>query len=464
MKKKWYMRKNQLSTKRRVWSGKLASVCVVGCLLQLASVCAAFATTAPSITPGTGVYSKVESTVTITGDPGDSLFFTTDGSNPTSSSTPYTVPVAINSSATIKAIAYASGVPSSVTTAYIDNDVNTLPVPRSGLKLWLKGDFGTVLSGSNITQWSDLSSSAPANNATQGTAANQALIVNPALNGLPSGAFNGSSRRYTLANQFTNLTSGFALFAVMKPIATTTKTVFATGNAGPSNLVSLENVNTQVRANFYNGTTASSIITPTNTITLSKFWLVDVVHNGAASASLAVNGDIKVSGTVQNLTNTARTQNVLGADNAQSAFWNGELAELLVFDRAVTETERKNIQGYLFNKYQLDTATAAAAPIFSVSTSTLTAPQEIAIAGPANAEFRYTLDNSTPTASSALYNSPIRINYTTTLKAIAIANGITSAVTTATYTLDSTRWPAPSTTDTRALEMNLQLPTVAIPQ
>lgn len=136
----------------------------------------------------------------------------------------------------------------------------------------------------------------------------------------------------------------------------------------------------------------------------------------------------------------------------------------MVFDRAVTETERKNIQGYLFNKYQLDTATASAAPILSVGTGTLSAPREIAIAGPANAEFRYTLDNSTPTASSALYNAPIRINYTTTLKTIAISNGITSAVTTANYTLDSTRWSAPSATDTRALEMNLQLPTVAIPQ
>ncbi|OPZ89968.1 MAG: hypothetical protein BWY75_00932 [bacterium ADurb.Bin425] len=436
----------------------------VSVFLQIAAAAAALATTAPTITPGTGVYSKVESSVTISGDPGDSLYFTTNGSNPTSSSTPYTTPISIGSSATIKAIAYASGVPSSVTTAYIDNEVNTLPVPRSGLKLWLKGDFGTVLSGSNITQWSDLSGSSPANNATQGTAANQALLVNPAINGLPSGAFNGSSRRYTLANQFTNLTSGFSLFVVMKPIATATKTFFATSNTGPADLVSLENVNTQVRANFYNGTTASSIITPTNTITLSKFWLVDVVHNGSASASLAVNGDVKVSGTVQNLANVARTQNIVGANNTQASFWNGELAELLVFDRAVTETERKNIQGYLFNRYQLDTATAATAPIFSVGTSTLTAPQEVAIAGPSNAEFKFTVDGSTPTAASPTYTQPIRINYTTTLKAIAIANGITSGVTTATYTLDSTRWPAPSSSDTRALEMNLQLPTVAIPQ
>ena len=164
-------------------------------LLFICSQVAASATTAPSITPGSGVYSTVQSTVTLTGDPGDSLYFTTSGSQPSSGSNLYSTPFAIGSTSTIKAIAYASGVPSTVTSANIQSDVNTLPIPRTGLKLWLKGDLGTVLSGLNISTWSDLSGSNPANDATQGTAANQALLVNPAINGLPSGAFNGTSRR-----------------------------------------------------------------------------------------------------------------------------------------------------------------------------------------------------------------------------------------------------------------------------
>jgi hypothetical protein len=328
----------------------------------------------------------------------------------------------------------------------------------------VRSDFSPILSGSNITQLNDLSGSAPANNGTQATGSKQATLVPSAINGYPSASFNGTSRNYSLANQLTDLTTGFSVFALIKPVGTATKTFVAFSNAGPSNLVSLETVNTQVRLNAYNGTTASNVITPTSSITVGKFQLVDAVHNGAASASISVNGESKISGTVQNLVNTARTQNILGANNTVTTFWNGELAELLVYSRAVTETERKNIQAYLFNRYQLTTATATAAPVFSVGTSTLTEPAEIAIAVPYNGTGYITLDGTTPTTSSPVYSRPVRINYTQTLKCLVVANGVSSAVTTATYTLNATKWPAPDALDTRALQINLQLPTTAIPQ
>ena len=50
------------------------------------------------------------------------------------------------------------------------------------------------------------------------------------------------------------------------------------------------------------------------------------------------------------------------------------------------------------------------------------------------AEIRYTLDGSTPTAASSLYNSAITLNATTTVKAIAIKNGTSSSVATQVFT------------------------------
>ncbi|MBP9092305.1 chitobiase/beta-hexosaminidase C-terminal domain-containing protein [bacterium] len=432
--------------------------------LSLASALPSFATSPPVITPPSGTYSTVQPTVTITGDPGANFFFTTNGSVPSVLSTPYSGPVSIGKTATIKAIADLSGVQSTVTTANIQSDPSSLPVPRTGLSLWLKSEFGPLLSGSNITQWHDLSGAAPANNATQATGSKQATLVSPAINGYPSASFNGSSRNYVLANQLTDLTTGFSIFAVVKPIGTATKTFIAFSNAGPSNLVSLETLNTQVRLNAYNATTASNVITPTSSITVGKFQLVDAVHNGAASASISVNGESKISGTVQNLVNTARTQNILGANNTIATYWNGELAELLCYSRAVTETERKNIQAYFFNKFQLTTATATAAPVFSVGTSTLTEPTEVAIAVPYNGIGYFTTTGVNPTTSSPVYSKPVRINYTQTLKCLIVANGINSSITTANFTLNSAKWPAPDPLDTRPLQINLQLPTTAIPQ
>ncbi len=440
----------------------LLLLCVLA--LCLGNALPSFATNPPVISPSTGVYSTVQSTVTITGDSGATFFYTTNGTPATTSSTVYSAPFSIGDSATIRSVAQLSGVTSSETISNIQSDKNTLGVPRTNLKLWVRSDFSPILSGSNITQLNDLSGSVPANNGTQATGANQATLVSAAINSYPSASFNGTSRNYSLANQLTDLTSGFSIFAVIKPVGTATKTLFATSNAGPSNLVSLETVNTQVRLNAYNATTASNVITPTSSITVGKFQLVDAVHNGAASASISVNGESKISGTVQNLVNTARTQNILGANNTVTTFWNGELAELLVYSRAVTETERKNIQAYLFNRYQLTTATATAAPLFSVGTSTLTEPTEVAIAVPYNGTAYLTTDGSTPTTSSQSYNKPVRISFSQTLKCLIVANGVSSAVTTAVYTLDSTKWPAPSASDLRPLQINLQLPTTAIPQ
>jgi putative alpha-1,2-mannosidase len=52
----------------------------------------------------------------------------------------------------------------------------------------------------------------------------------------------------------------------------------------------------------------------------------------------------------------------------------------------------------------------------------------------ANAKIYYTLDGATPNASSALYNKPISIANNSTVKAIAIANGVSSFVDEGTFT------------------------------
>lgn len=55
------------------------------------------------------------------------------------------------------------------------------------------------------------------------------------------------------------------------------------------------------------------------------------------------------------------------------------------------------------------------------------------MSGPAGAEIRYTTDGSQPTAQSTLYSGPLTLTETTTVKAIAIKDGQSSAVTSRTY-------------------------------
>lgn len=73
-----------------------------------------------------------------------------------------------------------------------------------------------------------------------------------------------------------------------------------------------------------------------------------------------------------------------------------------------------------------------AAPTFSGETQ-FTETTQVTMSGPAGASIFYTVDGSTPTDQSLEYEEPITLSATTTVKAIAIKDGVSSAVTSRTY-------------------------------
>ena len=77
--------------------------------------------------------------------------------------------------------------------------------------------------------------------------------------------------------------------------------------------------------------------------------------------------------------------------------------------------------------------TTVAAPTFSGETQ-FTDTTQVTMSGPAGSTIYYTLDGSTPTSASTLYSTPLTLSATTTVKAIAIKDGVSSSVTSRTYT------------------------------
>ena len=77
------------------------------------------------------------------------------------------------------------------------------------------------------------------------------------------------------------------------------------------------------------------------------------------------------------------------------------------------------------------------APTFSPESGTYTEAQSVTISCATNgASIYYTTNGTDPTTSSTKYSGPITISKTTTLKAIAFKNNVTSSVASATYTIE----------------------------
>ena len=421
-------------------------------------------TSPPVITPGTGLYASSQS-LTMTAGVGASIYYTLDGTTPTSSSTLYTAAINVGSTTQVKAVAYVSGVPSTVTSALIGVDATTTPLTRTGLMLWLRSDLGITSTGGSpdsISKWLDLSGTV--NDGTQNTTANQPQLIQNAINGWPGINTVVAGRTLTYLNLpsgFANLTPGVSLFTVTSPSGT--GPMLDVGNGAASNNFTLGNNTTATTETVtsYNGGTASSV-SATSALTLNQYQLLGAIQNGSGTGTIYVNALQTATGTLSNPTNISRTINHLASNNNGSAFYTGSFAELLLYNRALSITEQAAVNSYLLQRYQLNTvAVPPPPPVISVPTSTLSAPAAIAVASQTGSVIYATTDGTTPTTSSPVYTAPINVTFTQTVKAIAVRNGLQSTVSSATYTLDSTAYPAPGAGGP-ALQLQIQLPTNAI--
>ena len=87
-------------------------------------------------------------------------------------------------------------------------------------------------------------------------------------------------------------------------------------------------------------------------------------------------------------------------------------------------------------------------PTFSPIAGTYPEPQRVLIISQGADAIYFTIDGSTPTIASPLYTGDVRVNVTTTLKAIAVINNVSSAVGTAAYVIGAVIPPPPPSAPT----------------
>jgi hypothetical protein len=207
------------------------------------------------------------------------------------------------------------------------------PTQLSGLVLWLKAGVGTyqdtgfstpaVADGDPVGGWQD--QSGQGHHATQATAAAKGTLKPSIKNGKSVVHFDGVDDY--LAATFGAATP-FHLFVVLSP-----------SGGGASNVGSPVGYSDGNDRLGYSTTSATfdvggTAITPT-TPTQNNWYVVSAKANGSSS-KVRVNGADNVSGTVG--TQTA-TSVVVGDDGSTLREFQGDIAEILWYSRALADTE-----------------------------------------------------------------------------------------------------------------------------
>jgi len=412
----------------------------------------AYAVDAPFIGTAGELLSPKTITMGRIGTKTSSIFFTTDGSTPTTSSTPYTSAFTLTSSTTLKAIYIQNPTTSPVTTAFID-----LP------SVYLDAEEGVTASSGNpnpVVVWSDQSGNG--NSASSAINGNPLLIPN-SINQLAAVEFAGQF--FNLPSGFADFTKGVSIFVVAKTSALTAgATLLDIGNGSSGNNIKLRISSTGSKAEFnvFNGTTSSAAQSAsalaTSEYTLLEAILVPNPSGTDATGTVYVNGQAGTPVTNMQLApNITRANNRIGADGTGANSYSGRIAEILVFPNAISN--RRDVEAALMQKFDI-LRQQPPTPQISVVGGSKNGPTQVVISSTdESAVIHITQDGSTPSSSSPIFNGcPVLINFTTTLKAISVKNGISSSVASETYTLNSDQCPTPSPSDMAAPTINLTVP------
>lgn len=171
--------------------------------------------------------------------------------------------------------------------------------------------------------------------------------------------------------------------------------------------------------------------------TISKVSLEVGTADGITvnSLKLIVASDASFTNQLDVVTATFTPSSTIDFTPTNGTSWATNAYYKFVFNTTVSQSSNKFVQFVGATFYTNENYVAA--PTFSPAGGTYYEAQNVKITADEGTTINYTLDGSDPTTSSAVYSEPINVTATTTIKAIASKDGVSSEVVTATYTIET---------------------------
>lgn len=221
----------------------------------------------------------------------------------------------------------------------------------TGLELWLSASSGVkatglvnAVDGQSVVRWDDLSTKA--RNATP--SGSQAVFSDAGLNYNPTLVFTDDN--YTASSSGLPASNADrSIFVVASANSGGWRYVLGAGTFGSNNGFDFghNSSNQSVFITTHNNREA-------NTSSWQPYGAARLAYGSVDAGSLyiAVNGSTPVIGNASGGVNTINDGSLnIGANSGSAEAWDGNISEVIMYDRVVTATERQRINSYLALKY-----------------------------------------------------------------------------------------------------------------
>jgi LysM repeat protein len=407
---------------------------------------------APAFSIAAGTYATTQSVTISDATAGTTIYYTTNGTTPTTSSSAYSGPITVNATETLEAIAVETGYTASAAATATYTIAPALPTPT------FSPAAGTYTGPQSVTL-SDATASTDIYYTTNGTTPTtastmytgaiwqcttqtlKAIAVKTGYSNSPA-----TTATYTIAPVLPaptfSLAGGSAAYATPQTVTVsdstagasiyyttngTTPTTSSTLYAGPITVSVTETIEAiAVETGYTNSPVSSVLYTIAPGVPAPAFSPAAGTY--ATPQSITI-GDSMAGTTIYYTTNgTAPTT----ASTKYTAAITVSATETL---EAIAVKAGYNNSAVMTAAYTI--APMLPAPTLSLAAGTYTAPQSVTIGeATAGATIYYTTNGTAPTTASTKYSGAITVSATETLEAIAVETGYSnSPVTTAAYTI-----------------------------
>lgn len=295
-------------------------------------------------------------------------FLINGGLAATDLSAPFTavvnLPVASVASIQARATDNLGAVTLSIPVTFTATAIEPIPLPAvANLRLWLRGDKGVTEEAGAVSAWNDQSGNF--NNALQTDVVKRPLVIAGAINGKPALRFDGSNDSLVAVSSPTLAITGdiTSFFVVKYDDYAGFNAVWAKtqGNLpAPTDFYTLPNsgIPQVYRGNGGSGQASAGVLAAT----ASEFAIVGFDQAGTTMHHY-LNGDWNGDGQITAARADTGRPLYIGTRDDQFTRMKGDIAEVIIYDAALSEADKTTVFAYLGSRYGITLVSNPAPPL-----------------------------------------------------------------------------------------------------